>query len=130
MSTTGGSTSNNQHKRAFLWGVAMHQATDVFAHSAYYNAGTSWARITHNANTGPGHADNPNVIPARWTAATKTAELVVARYNSGLVGTAYQLDSAVLPAQYRLKNYYSYMCSPYAGIGSFIPPARWGSISV
>lgn len=76
------STAN---KKAFLMGVAMHTATDAFAHSAFKQkqAGSySWERITHTGDA----ADDTSVVPRRAQMAYAVEKNVVARYNGNRSG--------------------------------------------
>ena len=53
--------NSNANRRYFIWGCALHLASDIFAHFTYRNDGT----MIDNANG----ADNPNEYPTRHKAA-------------------------------------------------------------
>lgn len=100
----GYSTAN---KKAFLMGVAMHTATDAFAHSAFQQkqAGAYlWERITHTGDA----ADDPAVKPKRVQMAYAVEKNVVARYNGNRsgekIGNDFHDDTGkcyVLPISFR-----------------------------
>lgn len=58
--------SSNSNRKAFVFGVAMHSATDAFAHSSYeYINNKNWTRIPHTRGDEK-CADNPNYQPRRY----------------------------------------------------------------
>lgn len=67
--------SNPEYRKAFVYGIAMHSATDVFAHSVYYYSGGSWKRIKHP------NADDTNVQPRRVTMAERVERNVLYRFQ-------------------------------------------------
>ena len=72
-------------KKAFLMGVAMHTATDAFAHSAFQQmqAGSySWRRITHTNDA----ADKTSVVPRRAEMAYAVEKNVIARFKGNRSG--------------------------------------------
>ncbi|MEY8367028.1 S8 family serine peptidase [Anaerovoracaceae bacterium 41-7] len=77
--------TSSTEKKAFLMGVAMHAATDAFAHSAFHQkqAGAySWVRITHTSNA----ADDPDVAPKRVQMAYAVEKNVISRYKGNRSG--------------------------------------------
>lgn len=67
-------------QKAFVMGLAMHVATDTFAHSAFRQIGTGsypWTRITHTADA----ADDVTFFPKRVQMAYAVEKNVVSRYN-------------------------------------------------
>jgi len=62
-------------KKAFIYGIAMHSATDVLAHSTFRYSDGSWKRITHP------DADNPNVQRRRVTMAKRIERNVLYRFK-------------------------------------------------
>lgn len=64
-----------QDKKAFIYGIAMHSATDVFAHSTYRYSDGSWKRITHP------DADDTNVQKRRVTMAKRVERNVLYRFK-------------------------------------------------
>lgn len=85
-------------RRAFLWGMAIHSATDIFAHSAYVNG----KRITHeNAD-----ADKVKYIEERYKDANVIAKQMMNKYVA-----KYELDVNDLilshnVTAYRIRNLY------------------------
>lgn len=85
-------------RRAFLWGMAIHSATDIFAHSAYVNG----KRITHeNAD-----ADKVKYIEERYKDANVIAKHMMNKYVA-----KYELDVNDLilshnVTAYRIRNLY------------------------
>ncbi len=73
-------------QRAFVFGIAMHVASDVFAHSAFQKEGASWVRILHPA------ADNTGVAPKRYTMAKAVMSNVLDRHNKQRSGIDYCHD--------------------------------------
>lgn len=86
MKTTAYTTyTSATNKKAFLMGVAMHTATDAFAHSAFkqmQSGSYSWVRITHTSDA----ADDPSVVPKRVQMAYAVEKNVVSRYNGNRSG--------------------------------------------
>lgn len=71
---------NDTYQKAFVMGLAMHVATDTFAHSAFaqmQSGSYSWKRITHTN----GAADDPTHHPKRVQMAYAAEKNVVSRYN-------------------------------------------------
>ncbi len=62
-------------KKAFVYGIAMHSASDVLAHSTFRYSNGSWKRITHP------DADNPNVQKRRVTMAKRIERNVLYRFK-------------------------------------------------
>lgn len=85
-------------RRAFLWGMAMHSATDIFAHSAYYPNGVA---ITHNNG-----ADEKGTIGERYYDARTIANQMMNRY---LAKAPLEITDLILPngtARYKLRDMY------------------------
>jgi len=85
---------------AFLYGMALHVATDTFAHSSYVlNENKEYVRLLHNTKPG---ADTSNYYPNRFACAKEIAEKVVKHYyNSGITPNKADAD----PSDFLLKNY-------------------------
>jgi len=72
---------------AFIYGMAVHSATDVFAHSSYElnSDGKTYSHITHSGNK---YADDVTHISARNNSAAQVAQNVINRYmNSKSLGS-------------------------------------------
>lgn len=85
-------------RRAFLWGMAIHSATDIFAHSAYVNG----KRITHENDD----ADKVKYIEERYKDANVIAKQMMNKYVA-----KYELDVNDLilshnVTAYRIRNLY------------------------
>lgn len=95
-------------RKAFLYGMALHTATDVFAHSslAYYN--NTIQALDHVTN---GMADNVNYPNGnRFTCAQDTAEEVVREYYSNEIGASVDFGLSDAKSQkgfelYKVKEY-------------------------
>lgn len=68
-----------KYRKIFIYGMAMHIATDVYAHSAFVNG-----NLLMHFN---GQADNPYIAINRWSAATGTAIDVVENLENNECGT-------------------------------------------
>lgn len=85
-------------QRAFVMGMAVHTATDAFAHSAFYkpNAGyNAWTRITHTVG-----ADDISFYPKRFRLAKDVISNTVARMNrekTDFIGNDFAGKSANYP---------------------------------
>nr|MBP3598937.1 hypothetical protein [Eubacterium sp.] len=65
-------------KRAIVWGMAIHSATDTYAHSAQIGGN----RIGHTVDYAT-NADNPDYRNGRYTDAQAVARQMMAKYISG-----------------------------------------------
>ena len=88
-----GSTAIN--RAAFVYGVAIHTATDVFAHSVYGNntdaefGRTGWMRFFHDKDeNGNDYADKSYVVPKRFEVAKDVAVNALSHFKNNTVGTA------------------------------------------
>ena len=80
-----------KNRMAFVYGMAMHTATDVFAHSTFYASSsstdssgtttTNWTRIMHTTS-GLHYADDTTFIQARYNAACRVAYHIINRCGS------------------------------------------------
>ena len=95
-----GTAPNNAHKRDFLWGMAIHNLADTFAHSAAVNGN----RVKHP------DADDINIYKERWTCASKAVASALQAYNTpNATGTASHFASVCKQNQFKLINIYPYM---------------------
>lgn len=72
------SFSANKDRKAFVYGIAMHTATDVFSHSTLKYV-WSWTRITHEKPAA--EADDPNFEPRRFTMAYRVQRNNIYRFQ-------------------------------------------------
>lgn len=72
------SFSANKDRKAFVYGIAMHTATDVFSHSTlkFYH---DWTRITHKKPAA--EADDPSFEPRRFTMAYRVQRNNIYRFQ-------------------------------------------------
>ena len=72
------SFTTKSNKKAFVYGIAMHNATDAFSHSTFRFVSGRWERITHN-DTNDAHSIH--VKPRRYKMALRIERNVVYRYR-------------------------------------------------
>ncbi len=72
-----------KQRKAFIYGMASHIVTDVYAHSTFRFSGISWYHIMHESEgiTHPLHADNIECIPRRIKSAKEILNKVVTRFE-------------------------------------------------
>ncbi len=76
-----------ENKRRFLWGMAMHSAQDVYAHSCYEKKNGKWKRITHkDTSKDIKRADDTSVYPRRVGAAKKLTAAMIANFQHNRPG--------------------------------------------
>lgn len=75
-------TTEYSKRKAFVFGMAMHTATDTFAHSTYERATSTadWKRIKHVPENDPA-ADSTAVKPRRHKMAVRVERNVVYRFQ-------------------------------------------------
>lgn len=71
-----GYTINNYNKKLFIYGMAIHTATDAFAHSTYRNINGTWTYIPHDPTN---YADDIYTIPNRFLCASELAIHIIDR---------------------------------------------------
>lgn len=83
-------------QKAFVMGIAMHTATDVFAHSAFESTSSGWARIKHP------NADDTTYLNNRVRMTYDIMQNIVDRHNGDRSGINYCHDfhDAVTDAYY------------------------------
>lgn len=76
-------TTEYSKRKAFVFGMAMHTATDTFAHSTYERASSTsdWKRIKHTNEITPPRADNTGVKERRYKMALRVEKNVVYRFQ-------------------------------------------------
>lgn len=81
-------TPNAANKKLLIWGMAIHSATDVFAHSTYGRFNGVWKLLNHS-NTIAGLADkiSEDAFPERYRTAVKVARNSLTTYIDGSAGT-------------------------------------------
>lgn len=75
-----------QNIKLFLYGIAMHCATDIFAHSAWAKQeNEGWSRVRHKDDYSC-NADNPDYLSMRFSAAQEVAKNVLVKAYYGTEG--------------------------------------------
>ena len=75
-------STQKRWRKALLYGMAIHTATDAFAHCCYYkNSAGQMQRLDHDNG-----ADNKKISENRFFAAGYTAEMIVDNYFTNSVG--------------------------------------------
>lgn len=80
--------TNNAQKGAFAWGVAIHAATDVYAHSVYGYWDNKWQRFFHARENGNQYADNPKILKLRFDVAKAITKNIIGHYLEGENGNS------------------------------------------
>lgn len=101
-----------KNKRRFLWGMAMHSAQDVFAHSCYEKKNGKWKRITHKQVGQKKRADDTSLYPRRVGAAKKLTAAMIANFQYNRPGHHTDFYSGVVylneKGNVKLKNFYNF----------------------
>ena len=94
-------------RRAFVWGMAIHNLADAFAHSTYIkDSNGQWVHLGHEGTYN--WADSTKKNPNRYKHACEAVELAMLRFvNSGHVSGTYEEFKPVKKATgYRMKDIY------------------------
>lgn len=89
-----------KNKCLFIWGMAIHNAMDVYSHSAWGRINGVWQHLDHprpiNDNPKNGLADrtDANAFPERYSTAVKVAKKSLSTYVSGKAGNVYDFVPA------------------------------------
>lgn len=125
-----GISNTAANRKAFVYGVALHEATDTFAHSTWTTDSTGvWARITHaSADYGIHNtskkigADYTTYKPGRLMAAKEVGKNIITSYKSGKAGKVSDFivsDNCFkgVDGKYRIGNYayYAYVSGKTTG---------------
>ena len=80
---------SNLTKSAFAWGVAIHTATDVYAHCIYGKTGngTEMKRFFHKKKYGNDFADNVEKVPLRFEVAKDVTKNIISSFRQNINGT-------------------------------------------
>lgn len=103
-----------QNVKLFIYGIAIHSITDLYAHSAWKQLETGfWTRIQHPGAGKPmaDTADDTQYYPMRYLTAREAAKSVLSKAYLGEVGSLYE---------------FVYSASSYSGyyLGNFAPYAQ------
>jgi hypothetical protein len=104
-----GRANTVKNRSLLLWGMAMHAAADVYAHSSYANIDGEWIYISHES-TEIKEADNKDYEPKRYASAKAVVNNVLNNYLQGKEGS---INDFILPEQYydgsfKIRNMYEY----------------------
>lgn len=93
-------------RRAFIWGMAIHSATDIFAHSAYEGS----TPIKHTKNSrGKLDADDPEKAHERFVDANTIAQQMMKKYKAK---AKLEVTDLILPygaITYKIRDLYRYV---------------------
>ena len=107
---------NTQENRSLLlWGMAMHTAADVYAHSSYTEHEGKMTYISHET-TVLKEADNTEFVTARYTSSKQVVKNVLNHYLNGTEGSVedFILDSTCYDGSFKIRNIYSYASELYS----------------
>ncbi len=84
-----GVPDTDENRKLFLYGIAIHLITDVYAHSTWYwsEKAQKWNRVTHNDKDRTLDADNTDRFPKRYVAAKEAANKVLMKAYYGQIGS-------------------------------------------
>lgn len=102
-----------QNVKLFIYGIAIHSITDLYAHSAWKQLETGfWTRIQHPGAGKPmaDTADDTQYYPMRYLTAREAAKSVLSKAYLGEIGSLYEF---VYPAS-SYSGYYLGNFAPYA----------------
>ncbi len=121
-----GSTPSKGTKRAFVWGMAIHNLQDTFAHSTYEYKNGKWIPINHDKGNVDNDCDHTIRCETRYTLAVKAVKAAIRKYeNSSHPSGSYAEYSSVLEArEFRMGDIYenikkvagSSFAAPYASV--------------
>ena len=104
-----GYRNTEENRGLLLWGMAMHTAADVFAHSSYTEYNNKMTYISHEASE-INEADNSSYIPARFNATKAVVKNVLAHYINGTEGSVedFILDDTYYDGSFQIRNLQKY----------------------
>lgn len=109
-------TTKKHWRQLFLYGMALHTATDAFAHSCYAKLGDKkYQKFLHDGTTGYDdnyQADNMNHVYNRWLCAQETAYAVMVSCLNKFEGFAedFSSDGEAYWNEFYMLNLYFYAC--------------------
>ncbi|WP_310601881.1 S8 family peptidase, partial [Anaerosporobacter sp.] len=102
--------SDAKSRKLFIWGMALHQASDIFAHSAYKfdTKSKKYIRIKHTDyfKSPTVDADDINIAPSRYEAAKQVVKNSMAHFFTNTSGTVedFSLSATYYNATFYLNN--------------------------
>lgn len=113
-------------RRAFVWGMAIHAATDTFAHSVRYQG----KLITHSTTVnGVERADSTEVCNNRYLDAQKIAKQIMNRYINKQSLSVYDLILTQAPTDYQIYDLYNNFASMDLNAASRVSSYSYSSSS-
>lgn len=113
-------------RRAFVWGMAIHAATDTFAHSVRYQG----KLITHSTTVnGVERADSTEVCNNRYLDAQKIAKQIMNRYINKQSLSVYDLILTQAPTDYQIYDLYNNVASMDLNAASRVSSYSYSSSS-
>ena len=96
------------NRAAFAYGIAMHTATDVYAHSVWT---TQYGRLFHLKKNGNEYADDSSIVEERFKVAQDVAINILKHFKNNTVGTADDLcnSSNYNGSLFKLYNFQTYL---------------------
>jgi minor extracellular protease Epr len=120
-----GVSNSSENRSAFVYGMALHAATDAIAHCSWrYSASTNtWYKNIHSSDDdgdGTANADDTDYYPARYNAAGFVATKIINRCGSS-TSNAQQgdLSDFIIPKSYYDQGYSSANQSQDFLLGNF-----------
>lgn len=99
-------------REAFAFGVALHTATDVYAHSVYGCVDGKWSRFFHDkAAYGNDYADRSNKASSRFSVAKDLGKNIINRFKNSSKGTALDFTNSTHynSNEFKLYNFSEYL---------------------
>lgn len=98
-----------ENRGLLLWGMAMHTAADVFAHSSYTMHDGKMTYISHELSV-INEADNAEFVPARYASAKAVVKNVLKHYIEGTEGTVedFILGNEYYDGSFQIRNLLKY----------------------
>lgn len=90
-------------KAAFGYGVAIHTATDVYAHSVWTK---KYGRLYHHKESGNDYADKSTIVKERFQAAKDLAVNILRHFKNNTVGTVTDFCTSSQYQKNTFKLYY------------------------
>ena len=120
-----GKTPTKAQKREFVWGMAIHNLQDTFAHSTFVRNGDIWYRLKHN-NDFDISCDNTAKNPERYEVARKVTNAALVKFEKSNhpSGTYNEYSSMLNIYSFKLGNIYknisiivgSTLAAPYQSV--------------
>lgn len=120
----GGSAYN---RAAFAYGVAMHTATDVYAHSVWTK---KYGRLFHGAPNSNDYADKSGIVPERFKAAKEVATNILKHFRDNTAGSvsdfcnSVKYDAGIFKLYYFEHYLYPYSPTLAGTMGVYSEPRR------